>query len=400
MTKQADVCIIGGGVMGLSAAHYLAKRHKRVIIVERKDIGSGASGACDDMILTQSKKPGVALTMALESLELYKSLSAELDEFGFENRGGAVLIETREQMKTMEALVKRQATYGLQIEMLGKKELAAKQPHCSERFIGSTYCSLDSQVDPFLFLRALLKSASANGLRILRLQSPCAIYAKGDHWKVDLNDTSIECDQVLLAAGAWTAQLAALCDVAVPITPKRGQLAITEVIPEIGETNCWSANYIASKLDTSGMSGVDAYAKQIGLGFSFGRTLHGNYVIGSTREYIGFDVGTYEKAIARVVGQALNYFPVLRTVKIIRTIAGLRPATPDSNPIIGAIDGREGLYIVSGHEGDGIALAPISGKLVADIMCGRQYNKAFDAVNLRRFTEHKGSGEGEKLNVR
>lgn len=392
MNLRADTCIIGGGVMGLGAAYYLTKAGKDVVLLEKTEVGSGASGACDDMILMQSKKPGIALTLALESLEIYKTLPGELGtDIGFENRGGMVLIEDDKQLKVMEHFVEQQTALGLEVEIVGRDVLKKKQPHVSDAIIASTYSRMDSQVDPFLMMHAFLHHALNRGLRILRPAPAQAIERKGDHWLVEYPDGKVECDSVLIAAGAWSGLIAGLCDVEVPIKPVRGQLAITEQIPAIGETNNWTAAYIASKLDKSLMPDKGPYAEEIGMGFSFGQAHDGNYLIGSTREDAGFDKTTYERAISMLVKQARTYFPVLNNVSIIRTIAGFRPGTPDSNPIVGPIDGRPGLFIASGHEGDGVALAPVTGKAVADMILGRHDDKRFDLVNLRRFGEAAGT---------
>ena len=74
MNLKKDVCIIGGGVIGLATAYYLLRAGKTVAILERAEMGSGASSSCDDMILLQSKKPGIALTLAMESLEIFRGL--------------------------------------------------------------------------------------------------------------------------------------------------------------------------------------------------------------------------------------------------------------------------------------------------------------------------------------
>ncbi|NLK34287.1 MAG: FAD-binding oxidoreductase [Gracilibacteraceae bacterium] len=128
------------------------------------------------------------------------------------------------------------------------------------------------------------------------------------------------------------------------------------------------------------------YDKEIGLGFAFSRTGEGNYLIGSTRENAGFDKSTNFKAISRILEQTRKYFPIMNQVNIIRTIAGFRPGTKDGSPIIGAVDGFPGLFIAAGHEGDGIALSPITGKIMAEMVQGVGDHKRLDELNLRRFS--------------
>lgn len=386
MNLKRDVCVIGAGLMGLATAYYLLKYGKTVSILEKGEIGGGASGSCDDMILMQSKKPGIALTLAMESLEMYKELPLELGaDIGFLTLGGMVLIEDEKQLKIMEGFVKQQVSYGLDVEIVGRDILFKKQPHLARYMIASTYSATDSQVNPLLFMRALLHKGLNMGMDVFRNTPVQEINQTGDHWKVrGKNGVSVECDSVVIAAGAWSGQIGRLLGIDIPIRPVKGQIAITEQIAPIGETNCWTAAYIATKHDPSIMPDRSDYDKEIGLGFAFSRTGEGNYLIGSTREDAGFDKTTNFKAVSRILEQTRHYFPIMNKVNIIRTIAGFRPGTRDGSPIIGSIEGFPGLFIAAGHEGDGIALSPITGKLTAEIVCGIEH-KRLEELNLRRF---------------
>ena len=388
MNLKKDVCIIGGGVIGLATAYYLLKAGKSVVILEKAEIGSGASSSCDDMILLQSKKPGIALTLAMESLEMYRGLTDELGaDIGFYSHGGMIIIEDEKQLRIMEGFVKQQISFGLDVEIVDRSILFKKQPHVARYMLASTYSKSDSQVNPLLLMRAFLHNGLNMGMDVLRNTSVREIKQQGDHWKViGQNDIDVECDNIVIAAGAWSAQIGKLLDINIPILPIKGQLAVTEQIAPIGETNCWSAAYIASKHDPTVLGDRSDYDQKIGLGFSFTRAGEGNYLIGSTREKVGFDKTTDFKAIAKILEQARKYFPVMNQVNIIRTMAGFRPGTEDGSPIIGAIDGFPGLYIAAGHEGDGIALSPITAKSVAEMICGVGNHKRFDELNLRRFS--------------
>ena len=388
MNLKKDVCIIGGGVIGLATAYYLLRAGKTVAILERAEMGSGASSSCDDMILLQSKKPGIALTLAMESLEIFRGLPEELGmDIGFLSLGGMVIIEDEKQLKIMEDFVKQQVSYGLDVEIVDRKTLLKKQPHVARYMIASTYSKSDSQVNPLLLMRVFLRNGLKMGMEVFRYTPVKEIDQKGDHWIVNgENEISVECDSVVIAAGAWSAQIGNMLDIDIPIKPIKGQIAVTEQIAPIGETNCWTAAYIASKHDPSIMPDRSEYDKEIGLGFAFSRASEGNYLIGSTRENAGFDKTTNFKAISRMLEQTRKYFPIMNEVNIIRTMAGFRPGTKDGSPIIGAVDGFPNLFIAAGHEGDGIALSPITGKSVAEMVRGVGDHKRFDELNLRRFS--------------
>lgn len=119
---EYDAIVIGAGIIGLSCAYYLTKTGKRVLVLERNYAGSGTSGACDEMILLQSKTPGLSLEMAFVSLDIYRSLQAELGEdLEFETRGGMIIIEKAEHLSIMKDFVAKQKSLGLNVEILSKK---------------------------------------------------------------------------------------------------------------------------------------------------------------------------------------------------------------------------------------------------------------------------------------
>lgn len=387
MHKVYDVVVIGGGVIGLSTAYYLLKGGKRVLLVEKEQFGAGASGACDDMILLQSKKPGISLQLALESIEMYRSLSEELEmDVEFESRGGMILIENEQQLKVMEEFVEQQKKYGLEVSIIDRNEVRKRQPHVREGIIASTYSTKDSQVNPLRVMRGFLKKNSSMGLASVKGVAINEISPCNDYWKLSFeNGEVIETQYIVNAAGAWASQIGKLVDIDIPIAPKKGQIVVTEQIPPIGETNVWSAEYIVSKLKPELYTKKDDIHSRLGIGFSFTQTTDGNYLIGSTRENAGYDRETNLVALNILVDQAVRFFPIMKNVNIIRSFAGLRPASEDGKPIIGEVESRKGFYIASGHEGDGIALAPITGKLISDMINGVHIGCNIEELNIKRF---------------
>ena len=389
MHKVYDVVVIGGGIIGLSTAYYLLKSGKRVLLVEKEQFGAGASGACDDMILLQSKKPGISLQLALESIEMYKSLSEELEmDVEFESRGGMILIDNAQHLGVMEEYVEQQKKYGLDVSMIDHKEVKRRQPHMRDGIIASTYSTKDSQVNPLKVMRGFLKKSSRLGLVSVKGAAIKEISSCKDYWKISFdNGEVIETQYVVNAAGAWTPQIGKMIGIDIPIIPKKGQVVVTEQIPPIGETNVWSAEYIVSKLRPELYTKKDDIYSRLGIGFAFSQTADGNYLIGSTRENAGYDRETNLVALNLLVDQAVKFFPILKNVNIIRSFAGLRPASVDGKPIIGEVESRKGFYIASGHEGDGIALAPITGKLISDMIGGITIPYNVEELNIKRFEQ-------------
>ncbi|HPZ15705.1 MAG TPA: FAD-binding oxidoreductase [Sphaerochaeta sp.] len=390
MGKALDVVVVGGGIIGLASGYFLTRNGKRVAVLDKGGFADGASGACDDMILFQSKKPGINLELTFESLELYKRLIVDFDDsMQFKNLGGMVLIENGEELAIMEQFVKEQRSYGLDVELIDQKDARKKQPFLSDHIIASTYSMMDSQIDPFHVMRAFEKQGSALGMQIIRRNGVIAIERLGNaNWKVITADgTAYEAPAVVNAAGAWAPSIATMVGAVVPIVPKRGQIVLSERIPPIGETNLWNAKYLVTKLHKGSAVTLSAEEVELGLSLAFTRSAGGTYLMGSTREYVGYDKSTTIAGIKGIINLTLGYLPKMKDVGIVRAMAGLRPETPDGKMILGEHAGLDGFYTAAGHEGDGIALAPITAKLLSDLVCGNRIERTLDELSPNRFGE-------------
>lgn len=390
MKHTFDVVVIGGGIIGLSSAYYLLSSGKKVALIEKNHIGSGASGACDDMILLQSKKPGVLLEMAMESLNLYRNLSQELKiDIEFETRGGMIFIENQQQLEVMEPYIKKQRSYGLDVHLIEKRDVKKRHPFATDAVIASTYSDKDSQVNPLKVMRGFLGRSLGMGLELRKQTRITELSRKNGCWNIKCDQgVPLESQCVVNAAGAWAADIGKLVGIDIPIVPQKGQIVVTEKIPTLGQENIWSAEYIVSKLLPELMKTWDELTRKIGLGFAFSQTHEGNYLIGSTRELGIFDKRTDFVALNVLIKQAMKFFPILKNINVIRCFAGLRPAVSDGTAIISEVADRQGFYIAAGHGGDGIALAPITGKLIAKLINGEDAGFNMNEVSFQRFQKN------------
>lgn len=147
----------------------------------------------------------------------------------------------------------------------------------------------------------------------------------------------------------------------IPIKPRKGQLIISEPIGPFMEATVQWARYNIIKFNPESIK--DKNVLKLGSSLSIEQTKEGTLVIGGTREFSGFDKENTLEGIEVMLKRAVEFFPAIKDLNFIRAFAGLRPFTPDGLPLIGEVDKIKGFYIAAGHEGDGIALAPISGKL-------------------------------------
>jgi sarcosine oxidase subunit beta len=151
-----------------------------------------------------------------------------------------------------------------------------------------------------------------------------------------------------------------------PIIPRRGQILVTELLaPGTVRHLLVCACYLTAKHHPE-LLDMNKPQHRFGVGLIVAQTKTGGLLLGSTREFVGFDRGTTLEGMRAVADHICQLVPRLRMVNIVRTYAGLRPRTPDGMPILGPVEKLPGLIMAAGHEGDGIALAPITGEMIAD----------------------------------
>lgn len=366
MSKNVDVIVVGGGVIGTAVAYYAAKAGKKVTLLERGDIASGTSGACDGFIILQSKNPGPHLDLALESAAMYRTLSSELEyDLEYMPSGGMVVAETDKQAELLRSLIKKQQAAGLSVELLSIKEARESEPLLAEDLWGAAYCREDAQVNPIRVAQGFAQAASRLGAQIRPgIEATGLLIENGRVCGVQTKEGALRADHVVNAAGVWAPELVAPYGLDLPIKPRRGQILVTEPLPLMLRHVLLCACYLIAKHHPEELDPTERQHR-LGVGLAMEQTAHGGLLIGSTREFAGFDRRTTLAGIEAVAQHARRIMPALATVNIIRTFSGLRPYTPDGLPILGPVAELPGLIMAAGHEGDGIALAPVTGKKVA-----------------------------------
>jgi len=380
--KTADAVIIGAGVIGTSIAYHLTRHGIRPLVLEKSDPAAGSSGACDGLVFMQSKKPGLHLKLALESRKRFDGLVDTLGKsIEFKNPGGMCLIESEAELAAMQLFVAEQRTSGLDVELIDGAEARRREPCLSRKVIAATFSALDSQVNPYALTFAFLRAAKSAGARILIGEEVKGIDAvSGKATGVLTGSGRISAPVVVNAAGAWAAEIGRMAGLEVPIFPRRGQIVVTAAVPSLIRHCLISAQYVAVKF-------TPELAATGGMGFSLEQADSGNILIGSTREFVGFDRRTTFEGIRTIASRIVSVIPALKHVPVIRTFGGLRPYTPDGLPILGKVAGLEGFIMAAGHEGDGIALSPITGELIADLIATGRTQFPLEDFRLERFRE-------------
>lgn len=379
----SDVLIIGGGVIGTSIAYFLSRRDVRVILLDKGELAGGTSGACDGLIFLQSKKPGLHLQLALASQQLYAALEEELPRpIGYQNKGGLVVLESEQEIESMRASVHRQQENGLEVSLLDRQQLLDMEPNLSPNLFGAAYSPLDSQVDPIALTQALALGAQAGGAELYpRTEVVGITRSTAGVAAVHTRQNRFQAKIVVNAAGIWTPTIGNMLGLTLPITPRRGQILVSEALPPLLGKSLLSARYLSAKYQTASQKTPQ------GGGVSMEQTERGNLLLGSTREFVGLNRKTTLSGLQTIARAAAGIIPKLRNVQIIRSFAGLRPYTPDGFPILGRVPECPGLIIAAGHEGDGIALAPITGRLISELIVDGSTSHPLEAFSYNRFVD-------------
>ncbi|WP_400163610.1 NAD(P)/FAD-dependent oxidoreductase [Brevibacillus sp. TJ4] len=383
----ADAVVIGGGVIGTSIAYRLAVQGRTVMLVDKGGIGEQTSGSCDKGVFLQSKKPGIHLELAKASREVFEHLEEELGmSISFRRSGGMIVIETEEQRERLESFVQQQQEAGVPVQLLEKEEAFRHQPALSRHIVGATRCDLDAEVNPLHLSHAFATAAVRSGARLMTHTEVTGIgCSHGQVREVVTTRGTISTEVVVNAAGPFAAAVAAMAGLRIPVKPRRGMILISEKTAPLIRGSMLCARYILAKHQTPATNGGQE-PNLHGIGLSLGQTESGNLLIGGSREFKGFDAA-YDPALASAIARhAVRIVPALAGLRIIRTMIGFRPYTGDGLPIVDEMPEVKGLIVAAGHEGDGIALAPISGLLVADLLEGRRrYAHVLKHLALSRF---------------
>jgi glycine oxidase len=356
-SDTSDVLIIGGGVIGLTCALELAKRGVSVSVLERGRCGRAASWAAAGVLKPCSwhRKSPMA-TLQRDSLLVFEAFAAELrDRTGittqYEKCGGLTLNFDEQQHRMALSDATASAAFekgfgGRIVEVLDAKAARAREPGLNPEIVSATYCRVTAQVRPPRLLRALLAACIGAGVKVSEAQEVAEIVYSGTRAiGVKLSRGTRHAGIVLDAAGAWASELLWPHSNAVPVYPVRGQVVLLEMLPRpfthvLTRGKC----YLISRDD-------------------------GRILLGATEEHeAGFSEVNTAEGVAGLLHAGISLLPAVRQAPIIRMWSGLRPGTPDRRPYIGFVPGTESLFVAAGHYRTGIILAPVTGRIVADLI--------------------------------
>jgi D-hydroxyproline dehydrogenase subunit beta len=375
-----DVVVIGAGMVGAACAYFCASAGLRVAVLDRGAVAGGTTSGGEGNILVSDKEPGPELDLALLSVRLWRDLGERLDGGRFElhAKGGVMVARTPAALAGLAELTTRQRECGVEAVDVAAAELAELEPNLSRDVAGGAYYPQDLQVQPMLAAAELLRHARAAGATV-HIGTEVRGFRhdrRGAVTGVHTSAGDFAASWVVNAAGTWGGEVAELAGAPVPVLPRKGFVLVTEPLPPVVRHKVYTAEYVANV--ASDDAGLETSVVVEG-------TRAGTVLIGASRERVGFDRRMSLPVLRRLAAQAIEVFPFLADVALLRSFLGFRPYCPDHLPVIGADPRVPGLVHACGHEGAGIGLSAATGRLVALTLTGQPPDVDLGPFDPARF---------------
>jgi sarcosine oxidase subunit beta len=356
MISSADVVIIGGGIVGSSIAYQLtAAGCRNVAILERESSqGKGSTGKSMGGVRAQFSTH-VNIRMSLFSIPFFRDFERTMGHpSGYRAQGYLFVATADRHLQYLRTNYERQVAAGLTTaSLVSRDEIVAMVPQLrSDDIIGGSFCSTDGFVDPYSVMTGFTLRAVDQGAQLIRDAQVTGISldAKGVA-SVETTQGSIATRTVVNAAGAWSAEIAKMAGIDLPVEPLRRMLVPTEPFDKV-------AHSAPMVVDMS--TGFHFRPEGLGLLMAWN----------DPDEKPGFKTNFDRGFIEKILTRAVDRVPVFEELEVnpSRAWAGLYEMTPDHHPVLGAAPGVGGLYFANGFSGHGVMHSPATGKILADLI--------------------------------
>ena len=415
--SSAEIVIIGGGIIGISTAWFLAKQGLDVIVCEKGHVAGEQSGRNWGWVRQQGRDTR-EMPMIVESLKIWRGLEAEIGEdVGFREQGVLYAATDAKQMQEYADWIDAVRDYHLDSRMIDGKELQQLVRGAAVEWKGALYTASDGCAEPHKAAPAIARAAIRNGASVL---TSCAVRgietAAGRVSAVVTEHGTIKTSVVLCAAGAWTSMFCRSLDITVPQLKVRGTVARTAPAVNVVDGNLYDDRLALRRRQDGGYTLANGIVTEhpitpstLRFGRKFMRALLSDF--GGLRLSLGrefaeewsapkkwpLDVESpFEKT--RVLNPAPTprllkdirknldaLFPQLASVAIVETWAGMIETTPDVIPVIGAAEQCPGFHIATGFSGHGFGIGPGAGKAIAGMLTGKDSGIDLSEFRLSRF---------------
>jgi D-amino-acid dehydrogenase len=416
MTKRVDTLVIGGGSVGVCIAYFLSRRGREVTVVDQGQVGAacsyGNAGVIAPSHIIPLPAPGVLLkglkwmwnpesplyikprldlallswlsrfgmacrkapmvrAMSLmrqltqASMALYQDFAlAGAFGFHFKQKGSLMIYKN---LGSFEASVKEAELlkpYGITCKVLGYADVRQIEPRVHSRAVGGIYFPEDAHLNPYEFVTGLASCSLNDGVKVLTSTEVLGFETSGERVStVRTTRGDFVAEQVVLAAGSWSPQLVRGLGMKIPIQPAKGYSITVRCSDRDDSIPVWLSE---TKVIVTPMGGILRFA--------------------GTLELAGLDFSISQRRVGAIQRAVREYLVGMDDYELLEIWRGLRPLTPDGLPIIGKSHRWTNLTIATGHGMQGLALGPITGKLVAQLVCGETPSIDLTALREQRFS--------------
>lgn len=370
MKSKADVVVVGGGIIGLFSAYWLAKSGEEVVVIEKKYPGSGSTFRCGTGI-RQQFGDYANIQMMKKSVEIWKNLGEMLEfpEFKFARTGYLFLLYSDEEIESFSKNVRLQNKYGIPSRIITPEEAREIVPLIDISEVkAASWNPTDGKANPFLAVRGLLNALKNLNAEVYPYTEVKEILHRGNEVKgVKTSRGEIRADIILNATNAWAKILNEKLGLKFPIEPYKHQAVITEPfkydeIKPMVISFKYGGAYLTQEVTSGGVIG--------GIDLKYGPT---------------WDLTTTYKFMREIAKNFTHIIPALKYIPLIRQWAGYYAETPDHNAVIGKVREYDGYYIAAGFSGHGFMLAPAATKGIVDIILHGKSDLPMDFYDPYRF---------------
>jgi sarcosine oxidase subunit beta len=375
--KTADIAIIGGGIIGICSAFYLAKTSKKsIILLERKQLAQETTGLSVGGIRLQFSHPSNIL-LSLETVSLFERFKQEFNtDIGFRQVGYLFLAQRKKTWNEFLRSIETQRKYKVPVEILTPEETRHRWPFLKvDDLKGSTFGPRDGYADPYAVAMAFANSAKKLGVQIFEGTEVTGIRVKNGRVEgLETSQGSVSVPTIINAAGPWGGKIARMAGLNLPVNPFRRQVFITKSL-----TGYKKGIPMIIDFDTS------FYFREEGPGILMGMS--------DKNEPSSYNTHVDWEFQEKVIEAALQRAPFLGEAKILRGWGGLYAVTPDENPIIGSVPEVKGFYCAIGFSGHGFQHGPPVGRILSQVIIKGKTSFDLSPFSSERFPLKNKQGE-------
>lgn len=393
----ADAVIVGAGIIGLACALELARDGLRTVVLEQHSaVGMGTS---------RSGQGGVGIGFGLDdwglewhrlAMQSYAEFAATGVDISYRRRGGLIVASSEGAVAECRAGADRLAAFGLDAEFLDAQELRAAEPALAESVLGAVRVGEFGELSPLRVVATLADLCREAGVEILVDALVTDIATRnGAVSAVTTRHGAISTPLLCIACGRWSREVGNMAGIDIPVWPLKGHLLVSEPLPaNLLRHYISSAEYGEAVLDESHdhltQAGPPPSSRaQVATVLQAMPT--GPVLIGSSREFAGLDERPNPATMDMIARKAIALVPALAEAAIVRAFVGFRPWTPDGHPLIGPVANVPGLFLATGHGGDGTTGALLTGRILADQIAGRDPVISLAPVAADRFSRRSAA---------